>query len=56
VVWSGFTWLRIGELVGSCECGYEPSGSGAIVSYIRIAVYILHGTKLNKIDDVKYFK
>jgi hypothetical protein len=27
-VWSGFMWLRIGILVGSCECGDEPSGSG----------------------------
>jgi hypothetical protein len=28
-VWSGFTWLRIGPLAGSCECCDEPSGSGA---------------------------
>jgi hypothetical protein len=27
-VWSGFTWLRIGT-IGCCECGDEPSGSGA---------------------------
>jgi len=20
-------WLRIGQVAGSCECGYEPSGS-----------------------------
>jgi hypothetical protein len=29
-VWSGFTWLRIGIFAGSCECGDEPSGSGAM--------------------------
>jgi hypothetical protein len=29
-VWSGFTWLRIGPLAGSCECGDEPSGSGTM--------------------------
>jgi hypothetical protein len=28
-VWSGFTWLRIGSLAGCCECGDEPTGSGA---------------------------
>jgi hypothetical protein len=28
-VWSGFTWLRIGTVGGLCECGDEPSGSGA---------------------------
>jgi hypothetical protein len=28
-VWSGFTWPRIGILAGCCECGDEPSGSGA---------------------------
>jgi hypothetical protein len=35
-VWSGFTWLRIGILAGSCEFGDEPSGSGAteLVSYL----------------------
>jgi hypothetical protein len=27
--WSGFTWLSIGTAVGCCECGDEPSGSGA---------------------------
>jgi hypothetical protein len=32
-VWVGFTWLR--SLAGCCECGDEPSGSGAseLVSY-----------------------
>jgi hypothetical protein len=29
-VWIGFTWLRIGPLAGSCECGDEPSGSGTM--------------------------
>jgi hypothetical protein len=35
-VWSGFTWFRIGFLAGSCECGDEPSGSGAteLVSFV----------------------
>jgi hypothetical protein len=28
-VWSRFTCLRIGLLVGCCECGDELSGSGA---------------------------
>jgi hypothetical protein len=28
-LWSGFTWLGIGTLAGCCECGDEPSGSGA---------------------------
>jgi hypothetical protein len=28
-LWSAFTWLRIGILAGCCECGDEPSGSGA---------------------------
>jgi hypothetical protein len=27
-VWSGFSWFRIGLVVGCCEHGYEPSGSG----------------------------
>jgi hypothetical protein len=27
-VWSGFTWLRLGMVVGCCECGDEPSDSG----------------------------
>jgi hypothetical protein len=27
-VWSGFTWLRIGPVVGSCGCGDEPLHSG----------------------------
>jgi hypothetical protein len=28
-LWSGFTWLRIGTIGGSCECGDEPSDYGA---------------------------
>jgi hypothetical protein len=28
-VWSGFSWLRIGTVAGSCVCGDEPSVSGA---------------------------
>jgi hypothetical protein len=28
-VWSGFTWLRIGPVAGSCEHGDEPSDPGA---------------------------
>jgi hypothetical protein len=27
--WSRFTWLRIGIAGGCCECGDEPSASGA---------------------------
>jgi len=26
-VWTGSSWLRIGQVAGICECGYEPSGS-----------------------------
>jgi hypothetical protein len=26
---SGFNWLRIGAVADCCECGDEPSGSGA---------------------------
>jgi hypothetical protein len=26
-VWSGFSWFRIGLVVGCCEHDYEPSGS-----------------------------
>jgi hypothetical protein len=26
-VWTGFNWLRIGQVVGTCECGNESSGS-----------------------------
>jgi hypothetical protein len=26
-VWTGLSWLRIGQVVGTCECGNEPSGS-----------------------------
>ena len=25
--WTGSSWLRIGQLAGSCECGNELSGS-----------------------------
>ena len=25
--WTGSSWLRLGHLVGTCECGHEPSGS-----------------------------
>jgi hypothetical protein len=28
-VWNGFTWLRMGTVGELCECGDEPSGSGA---------------------------
>jgi hypothetical protein len=27
MVWTGFIWLRIGPVEGSCEYGNEPSGS-----------------------------
>jgi hypothetical protein len=26
-VWTGSSWLRIGQVGGICECGNEPSGS-----------------------------
>jgi hypothetical protein len=26
-VWAGLSWLRIGQVAGTCECGNEPSGS-----------------------------
>jgi hypothetical protein len=25
--WTGLSWLRIGTVAGSCECGNEPRGS-----------------------------
>jgi hypothetical protein len=25
--WTGLMWLRIGHVVGTCECSNEPSGS-----------------------------
>jgi hypothetical protein len=25
--WNGSSWLRIGTVAGTCECGNEPSGS-----------------------------
>jgi hypothetical protein len=25
--WTGLTWVRIGQVAGSCECGNEPPGS-----------------------------
>jgi hypothetical protein len=28
-VWSGFVWFRTGAGLGCCECGDEPSVSGA---------------------------
>ena len=26
-VWTGSSWLRIGQMAGTCECGNEPSDS-----------------------------
>jgi hypothetical protein len=26
-VWTGLSWLRTGQVAGTCECGKEPSGS-----------------------------
>ena len=26
-LWNGSSWLRIGQVAGTCECGNEPSGS-----------------------------
>jgi hypothetical protein len=25
--WNGSSWLRMGQVVGTCECGNKPSGS-----------------------------
>jgi hypothetical protein len=25
--WTGSSWLRMGQVAGSCECGNEPWGS-----------------------------
>ena len=25
--WTGFIWLSIGKVAGTCECGNDPSGS-----------------------------
>jgi hypothetical protein len=25
--WTGWIWLRIGQMAGCCECGNEPLGS-----------------------------
>jgi hypothetical protein len=33
--WSGFNWLRFGEGGGCCECGDEPSVSGATGWYFH---------------------
>jgi len=26
-VWTGSSWLRVGQVAGTCECVNEPSGS-----------------------------
>jgi hypothetical protein len=26
-VWTGFSWLKLETMAGTCECGNEPSGS-----------------------------
>jgi hypothetical protein len=36
-VWTGASWLRIGQMAGTCECGNEPSGSidcGEFLDYL----------------------
>jgi hypothetical protein len=49
-VWSGFSWLKIGSLAGCCECGDEPSGSGAmeLVSQLDIPHINTRKTYLDK--------
>ena len=27
VIWTGSSWLKIGTVAGTCECGNEPSDS-----------------------------
>jgi hypothetical protein len=26
-VWTGWSWIRLGQVAGTCECGDEPLGS-----------------------------
>jgi hypothetical protein len=26
-VWTGSSWLRLGQVAGTCDCGNEPSGN-----------------------------
>jgi hypothetical protein len=36
--WTGSSWLRIGQMAGTCECGNEPSGSikcGEFLDWLR---------------------
>jgi hypothetical protein len=34
-VWTGLSWLRLGQVPGSCECGNEPSGSIKCGEYLE---------------------
>jgi len=33
-VWTRSSWLRIGQVAGTCECGNEPSGSIKWVEFL----------------------
>jgi hypothetical protein len=33
-VWTGLSWLRIGQVMDICECGNEPSGSIKCVEFL----------------------
>jgi hypothetical protein len=33
-VWTGSSWLRIGQVAGCCECGNEHSGSIKCVEFL----------------------
>ena len=33
-VWTGSSWLMMGTVAGTCECGNEPSGSIKCVEFL----------------------
>jgi hypothetical protein len=41
-LWSGFSWLRIGQLKGYCKHGDEASGSGATELVLLINKLVRH--------------
>jgi hypothetical protein len=53
-VWSGFTCSGQGPVAGCCECGDEPSGSGAmqLVSLAHSHYFVL--CLLGLTDIIKY--
>jgi hypothetical protein len=49
--WTGFIWLRIGQVVGCCECGNEPSGSikcGEFLDQLRTGQLLRNDSELKK--------